>query len=147
MLIRMMHHIVYLSEAVGELSEVELKELLLHSRRKNEQRAVTGVLLYSQGHMLQVLEGEEPEVAQLYERIARDCRHTNLVKLADGPATHREFPDWSMGFAVANTEAFSRLAGYCNPANPGFPVARGRHLSPAVLALLREFAHAHEAPF
>ena len=145
--ILVMHHIVYLSEVVGELSEVELKELLLHSRQKNEQRAITGMLLYSQGHILQVLEGRRLAVEQLYQHIEQDCRHTAVVKLADGPAAHREFPDWSMGFVVAAPEEFARLRGYCNPTTPDFPAGQGRHLSPAVLALLREFAQTREMPF
>lgn len=142
-----MHHIVYLSEAVGELNEAVLKEMLLHWRLRNEQRAITGMLLYSEGHILQVLEGERLAVESLYNHIEHDYRHTTVVKLADGPAAHREFPDWSMGFVVARPDEFTRLAGYCNPNSAGFPAARGRHLSPAILAVLREFAQPREILF
>ncbi|MFD2787629.1 BLUF domain-containing protein [Hymenobacter rubripertinctus] len=124
-----------------------LQELLLPWRLRNEQCAITGVLLYSEGPILQVLEGEQQAVESLCAHIEHDYRHTAVVKLADGPSAHREFPDWSMGFVVANAEAFARLAGYCNPAHADFPAARSRHLSPAVLALLREFAQTREMPF
>ena len=137
-----MYHIVYLSEVVGELSEAELRELLVRWRRKNAQLDVTGLLLYSQGQVLQVLEGGRQPIEQLFEQIAADCRHTAVVKLADGPTTRREFADWSMGFLVSAPEEFAKLAGYRNPTAPEFLAAPAR-LSPPILELLRDFATIH----
>ncbi|WBA42432.1 BLUF domain-containing protein [Hymenobacter canadensis] len=140
-----MHRIVYLSSATGELDEHQLKELLLHSRRKNQARAITGLLLVSEGEILQVLEGEQSAVEQLYDIIAQDIRHTHLYKLADGPIPERAFPDWSMGFATAAPDTFVQLAGYRNLDNTGFLAVRPQSMDRPFFEVLREFAAVHTA--
>lgn len=140
-----MHRIVYLSSATGELDELQLKQLLLHSRRKNHARAITGLLLVSGGEILQVLEGEQSAVEQLYAVIARDIRHTHLYKLADGPIAERSFPDWSMGFATATPEKFEQLAGYRNLSSSGFLPSKLPSMDGPFFEVLREFATVHAA--
>ncbi|WP_019949502.1 BLUF domain-containing protein [Hymenobacter aerophilus] len=131
-----MHHIVYSSQVVGELSESLLREMLLKFREKNHQADITGILLYCDGQVLQVLEGERTAVEQLYGRIERDRRHRDVVKLADGPVSWREFPEWSMAFAVASPAAFAALSGYCDPNNPWLPRNQAGLL---IRELIREF--------
>ncbi|SET06555.1 BLUF domain-containing protein [Hymenobacter actinosclerus] len=131
-----MHHIVYSSQVVGELSEGLLREMLVQFRTKNRQADITGILLYCDGQVLQVLEGERAVIEQLYGQIERDWRHSGVVKLADGPVSWREFPEWSMAFAVASPATFASLAGYCNPDNPWQPRNEAGRL---VRELIREF--------
>jgi Sensors of blue-light using FAD len=138
-----MHHIVYLSSAVIEMSEEALKALLLHSRRRNQARAITGLLLFSGGDILQVLEGEQQAVQALYDVIARDIRHTHLYKLADGPVPRRTFPDWSMGFVTTSPEKFAQLAGYRNPDSADFLATRPHSMDRPFFEMLQEFAAAH----
>lgn len=142
-----MHRIVYLSSATGDLDEQQLKGLLLHSRRKNQARAITGLLLVSEGDILQVLEGERQAVEQLYDIIARDIRHSHIYKLADGPIPERAFPDWSMGFATATPEKFEQLAGYRNLDSAGFLITQPQNMDTAFFEVLREFAALHTANF
>lgn len=139
-----MHRIVYASSATGELDELQLRQLL-HSRRKNQARAITGLLLVSEGEILQVLEGEQSAVEQLYAIIARDIRHTHLYKLADGPIARRAFPDWSMGFATTTPEKFEQLAGYRRLSGSGFLPHKPRSMDEPFFEVLREFATAHTA--
>ena len=140
-----MYRIVYLSSATGELDEPQLKHLLLHSRRKNQARTITGLLLVSDGEILQVLEGEQHAVEQLYDIIAQDIRHTHIYKLADGPISERAFPDWSMGFATASPDTFAQLAGYRNLNNTGFLAVRPQSMDRSFFEMLREFAAVHNA--
>jgi len=135
-----MHHIVYLSSAVGEMNEQTLKALLLHSRRYNQQCGITGVLLFSEGNILQVLEGEWSTVNALYRKIEQDCRHGHVVKIADGAIPYRSFADWSMGFLTASPDEFAQLAGYHNLAAADFLTFRPRNMDHAIFELLREFA-------
>ena len=51
------HCIVYFSSSVGPLEEKELISILHQSRQHNRQMNITGVLLYVQGRIVQVLEG------------------------------------------------------------------------------------------
>ncbi len=112
-----LHHLVYQSHATTPLDELELARLLTQSRAYNAAHGLTGLLLYSQGSIMQLLEGSEAHVDAVFARIARDPRHTRVVKLADGPVSHRLFAQWSMGFQTINPFDFAQLTGYISP-NP-----------------------------
>lgn len=109
---RVLHYLVYVSSAVVPFSPPELVELLAASRRKNDGLGISGMLLYKDGNLMQVLEGEEAAVQGLYARIARDPRHRGLLVLSQGALAARQFPDWSMSFRDLNTTAVRSLPGY-----------------------------------
>lgn len=111
-----MHHIIYLSRAVRELSPAELVALLLESRSHNEQAGITGALAYGDMQFMQVIEGEEAAVTELYGRIARDPRHQSVFKLADKAIADRSFDSWSMAFRETTPGEFADLLGYSSPA-------------------------------
>lgn len=110
-----MNHIVYMSRAVRPLSDQDLQELLAQCRRDNESHNVTGVLFYSHGNIAQLIEGEPEITRPLFEKIALDGRHSNVVKLTDKPITERSFPDWSMAFHPLEADAFGKLTGFFLP--------------------------------
>ncbi|KUG07253.1 BLUF domain-containing protein [Solirubrum puertoriconensis] len=105
----MMYHIVYQSTAVEPFNSEPMQAMLEHSRRKNRRIGITGLLLYSNGNILQILEGEEPIVHELYKLIQHDVRHTNVITLADGPISQRMFSDWSMGFQDIADQDFKHI--------------------------------------
>ena len=90
--------LVYASSAVGLLSEKEILDILRVSRINNERLGITGMLLYKGGNFLQVLEGPEPAVLQLIDKIERDPRHRGVMRLIKQGENERQFQDWSMGF-------------------------------------------------
>ncbi|RYU82425.1 BLUF domain-containing protein [Hymenobacter persicinus] len=110
-----LYHLVYQSTATTPFTEPELEALLRQSRAWNTAHDLTGVLLYSHGEIMQVLEGPEEEVTSIFRRIEQDYRHTGVVKLADGPIAQRNFSQWSMGFRAVNSREFEHLAGYQRP--------------------------------
>ncbi|UPL50347.1 BLUF domain-containing protein [Hymenobacter sublimis] len=134
-----MHHIVYQSSAVGLPTTAELKFLLRQSRANNQRLHITGLLLYSNGSFLQVLEGEAPAVRQIYATIQADYRHTRVHTLADGPITARVFTDWSMGFQTLSSEDYLRLTGYINPFRSTFLDAHLPDIDEGMLILLKTF--------
>jgi len=98
-----MFHLIYLSSAVAPFSAADLQALLEISRRNNTASDVTGLLLYRDGDFLQVIEGEEAVLDQLYAKISRDPRHRRMTMLFRESIPSREFGDWSMGFRDLNT--------------------------------------------
>ncbi|MGD0268073.1 MAG: BLUF domain-containing protein [Candidatus Sulfotelmatobacter sp.] len=90
--------LIYLSSEAVPFSEQDLIELLEKSRQSNAALGMTGMLLYKDGNFLQVLEGETEKVLALYEKIRQDERHRSLTILSREAISHRDFPDWSMGF-------------------------------------------------
>lgn len=114
----LLYHLVYHSLATTSLSEQVLASLLSQSRTWNTDHGLTGLLLYSHGNILQVLEGSQQEVEYIFNRIQRDQRHFQVTKLADGPIASRHFSQWSMGFRVVDPAALRQLTGYQNPDGP-----------------------------
>lgn len=58
-------------------------------------------LIYKDGNFIQVLEGEEPVVRKLFEKIWRDARHKLVSIIHAGSLDERQFPDWSMGSEIS----------------------------------------------
>lgn len=71
--------------------------ILRECKLNNPGIGVTGVLCYSEGIFLQVLEGGRSAVNELYNRIARDPRHTDVELLCYDEIGERRFAGWSMG--------------------------------------------------
>lgn len=101
--------LVYRSRAVRPLSDADLRTLLEEARAKNERLEITGVLLYRGERFMQVLEGEEAVVRDLYRTIRSDERHTDVETVHVGTIGQRAFPDWRMG--AENLEAFDTETG------------------------------------
>jgi len=107
-------HIIFVSTATTRLPELALFELLYVTRARNERRGLTGLLLYSDERFMEVLEGPESDVREVFESILRDPRHKNVDLLRFEWLEQCHFLDWRMGFrtlhgAVDDIEGFSRF--------------------------------------
>jgi len=107
-----MIEIVYASAARHSFTTNELTELLAKARKNNQALGVSGLLLYHRGSFLQVLEGEEPAVDALFEKIAKDPRHNRCIVIKRSPIQSRRFADWSMGFVEVSDEVARKLEGF-----------------------------------
>ena len=110
-----MIHIIYISRAVRPLSDEDLQALLSQCRRDNAQHNVTGILFYSHGNIAQLIEGETETLEPLFEKISRDGRHSNVMKLVEKPISVRSFSDWSMAFHPLEPMGFETLQGFLSP--------------------------------
>ena len=93
MLVRLM----YASRAARTVDHDSLLEILRKSKANNAVSGVTGVLCFSDGIFIQLLEGGRSPVSALYNRIASDPRHTDVVLLSYEEIGERRFAGWSMG--------------------------------------------------
>ncbi len=93
MLVRLM----YASRAVTAVDQAELLAILRKSKSHNPALGITGVLCFSEGIFLQVLEGGRSAVNQLYNQIVADPRHTQVELLTYEEIGERSFAGWSMG--------------------------------------------------
>ncbi len=107
-----MFFIVYVSSAVDLYSQAELVELLEKSREKNARLGLTGMLLYKDGNFMQILEGEESTVRELFATISDDKRHRGILILVEGNREEREFSEWSMGFCNLNSPEVLAMPAY-----------------------------------
>lgn len=90
----------------------QIADILLTSRRNNEEAEITGALLATKNSFAQVLEGERDAVKATYDRIARDPRHAGIVPILMEAIEARQFPDWSMAYigpSQSGAEAVARV--------------------------------------
>lgn len=107
--------LVYVSFASNKkMSEDELKDILTKAREKNQQKDITGMLLYRNGFFVQALEGDKQTVEKTFEIIREDKRHRNLLVLYKNKISERSFKDWSMGFHVIDDETLKLIDGFSN---------------------------------
>src|ERR1700753_29270 len=132
-----MRYLIYISSATEMMTEAALAALLPEIRTRNQNLDVTGMLIYGEETFIQVIEGQSDTIQNLFKHIAKDPRHRNVIKLAEGDLRSRNFPDWSMAFTTVNHEECEQLEGYINPRNPNFIKSDNPH---AAITILKTFA-------
>ena len=93
----MLVRLLYASRAVDKISQEVMLEILSQSKANNPLIGITGVLCSSGLIFLQALEGGRMEVNALYNLIAADPRHNDVVILSYQEISERNFANWSMG--------------------------------------------------
>lgn len=100
----MVHHLLYISEEISPITDVDLEIILERSRTNNQKKELTGILIKNGTFFIQLLEGKKETVEGLYKVISKDPRHTRVKTLIVFNSTNRLFPTWSMGLVDGKTE-------------------------------------------
>ncbi|MEL7113410.1 MAG: BLUF domain-containing protein [Pseudomonadota bacterium] len=112
-----MKRIIYKSRAKAWVSASDLAALLSVSRRNNLKRGLTGLLVYSRGNFLQVLEGPQRSVDATFDRILADPRHTSCEIIREEQIYEPDFGDWLMGFWSDEISTAQRASGMVSVTN------------------------------
>ena len=107
-----MYRLVYRSRCSGEMSREIVRSILHESSELNRSEDITGALLATDTHFLQVLEGEFKSLNRTFARIFNDPRHRDVELISFGPAASRLFEGWAMrglGVFDLNTELETEL--------------------------------------
>jgi Sensors of blue-light using FAD len=104
-----LYSLTYISSGRALFSRQQLDQLAAQSSADNALLRITGMLLYKDGSFMQILEGEQENVINLYAKITLDPRHSGVVTMLQGEVLKREFPRWSMGFQYLDRLASSNL--------------------------------------
>jgi len=100
-----MFELIYRSVASDATGAGDIADILKVSRNFNDRHQVTGCLVYHNNEFIQILEGEKNIVRELYGKIEKDKRHTDVTLLDENEKTQRIFPNWSMAYYdYSNTE-------------------------------------------
>jgi len=137
-----LYQIVYVSTANPQLTEDALLELLSASQKRNAERAISGLLLHSDGNIIQVIEGPRRHVRELYAKIAIDRRHRRVTTMASRSIKTRDFPQYKMGFKRARSKHFKEeLPGFTDIVETrGVTEEKIQGLSKMVAVFIRTFA-------
>ncbi|OAN71287.1 hypothetical protein A8B78_20275 [Jannaschia sp. EhC01] len=121
-----MKYIVYVSQAVTPFSTTDLGDLLTHSRQRNSEDAISGLLVYrynadyGRGNFLQVLEGPDDKLDDVWNRISSDSRHHTIIVIEEGEIEARMFADWSMGFKNVEDQDLAGVKGFTDLGSDDF---------------------------
>ncbi|MFD1469830.1 BLUF domain-containing protein [Hymenobacter caeli] len=135
------YQVLYRSRTAEPWSVTQLQALLNKSRHYNAAHGITGLLLYSDGCFVQVLEGPENAVRTLYANIQQDPRHTQLLTIREGLGPRRYFADWSMDFGYVEKQEVEQALDLLYTESTQALVSK----DPYLCALLRAFAVEEEA--
>jgi hypothetical protein len=91
-----MYRLIYKSRAKDPIDWEMVGELIGRSEEKNQDSGITGVLLATDTHFLQVLEGSFDKVNELFMRIVRDPRHDQVQLIAFDCVETRLYGGWAM---------------------------------------------------
>ena len=108
-----LYSLIYKSRCKGVANWDLVNSVLATSSRNNPKDEITGVLVATETHFLQVLEGEYEVLNATFERIARDTRHDTVQLISFGQMEERQFADWAMhgiGLFNLNQEMEAKLS-------------------------------------
>ena len=93
----MLRCIGYVSDIVNiKNAKNDIADIILSAAAFNDGHNITGMMAYYDGCILQFIEGESQVVGELYERIGKDSRHRDLVRIYDAEIESRSFDGWKM---------------------------------------------------
>ncbi|MFM9945344.1 MAG: BLUF domain-containing protein [Bacteroidia bacterium] len=99
-----MFELVYRSKAIDEIKEQDIVNILAISRKFNAENEITGCLIFFNNRFIQILEGNKNKIQELYTKIQKDKRHSNVQLLSQGDKVKRIFIGWSMAFYKFESE-------------------------------------------
>lgn len=92
----MIRRIIYVSSARKLLDGDDLRQLVFEAAAKNEKLGITGAIAYKDGSFMQVIEGDENRIEQIFSSIANDTRHHGIILIIDDNDEERHFPNQHM---------------------------------------------------
>lgn len=90
------HRIIYTSLVARGVRYSDAERISAEAAVRNERVGVTGLLLYTPSHFVQVLEGKAETLEHLLARIQRDQRHSQLRVIDRRDVDVSEFAGWAM---------------------------------------------------
>lgn len=106
-----LRRIIYTSQALEPFSKRDFLDMLHESRAYNSIDNISGVLMYGNGTFIQIIEGEQENVNDLFTRILRDSRHKEVKLILDSFVDSRYFSNWAMGSADFDDPELSFIPG------------------------------------
>ena len=93
-----MRRISYVSENCCAVSDTRLLDIVRACDAHNAHAGITGRLAVSKTHFLQMIEGDETSLQNLWSSIQRDTRHRVLLKFEDEEIAHRRYAEFKVQY-------------------------------------------------
>lgn len=100
-----MIRLTYVSRKHDFVSDDDVNSIASNATIFNRENDITGLLICSGKVFFQVLEGNEDAILRLfYEKIYRDKRHSNIIKIQHETISQREYSEWNMKLINLNED-------------------------------------------
>jgi hypothetical protein len=131
-----LHNLFYCS-----LAKEDILDILKYSKRNNEKIEIRGILIYwkRNNQFLQLLEGEENVILNLYDKICMDDHHSLSRIIYQENILERGFKNWTMAFKNIDELEASGIDGFSKFSKLGFTNERTK-ISPSIaIKLMQSF--------
>ena len=95
----MLQRMAWSSVPSPSFSAARLGEIIAPARINNLHNRVSGRLLFTGAHFLEIVEGEARDLDELWSRVSSDARYERVIRLGNEPCQERWFPEWMIGYA------------------------------------------------
>ena len=89
--------LTYISDIPSSLTASDIAAIHQQANRNNQQLGLTGLLLHTGRHFMQLLEGPAPLVRSRFAIIAADPRHQQVRLISERSIASRQFPNGHLG--------------------------------------------------
>ena len=98
-----MYRLIYKSKSSQPIEWQTIENILHASEKSNDEHEISGLLLSTNTHFLQVIEGKYEDVNDIFMKIAKDDRHSEIKLICFEVIDARLFSGWGMrGIGVFN---------------------------------------------
>lgn len=89
--------IIYVSKAADNVGHEDILNILTQSWKFNHNSYISGMLVYDNGHFIQLIQGPINTIDKLFARISKDPRHHDIKKLGEEKLHLRDCNGWGIG--------------------------------------------------
>lgn len=109
---KILEQLIYVSEGTSENNVQVGKDIAAKAQGFNSEHGISGILIVHKKFFMQCIEGQRTTINQLFQRIAKDPRHKDVLIVRYAPLKKRCFPDWSMRAIEENLESRHHFFSY-----------------------------------
>ncbi|KQM92485.1 hypothetical protein ASE77_07045 [Sphingomonas sp. Leaf226] len=116
--------VLYLSKIKPDIAmdQRALMDIVNDSRARNAQAGITGALIITDLHFVQLVEGPDPAISNLLARLSADRRHSDVTIITDMIGLDRGFRRFSLAYSGPDTFVDQQLIPMlATPNGPGKP--------------------------
>lgn len=117
----MMESVLYISTSRLDPSTASsvVEALTADSIARNAERDLTGALIFTGTHFVQILEGQPAAIETLLRSLRADDRHDELTIIERTPLSARRFSGWRMAYAGPSQFIGRQISRVLNDPSPG----------------------------
>ena len=101
--------VLYVSSMCIAYTDIEMAYIVEKFQKANNIHNISGMLVYSNGNVMQYIEGSKNDIERLYKNIKSDPMHKNVITLLYEYTKERIFPDWCLNYKVIKEDKFNEI--------------------------------------